>query len=257
MSALDSTDNEVVSTIPAIENALRLQLEREGRIQSAEQDEERYLRNFYARAQVFFDHKNYSAAHDLLDLIFDISPDNAQAMHLKDRIDQAVSQELSAHFDTARVAESEGRIVRAIESYNRILELDPGNSEAATARQKALENLDWPQQLNLGISLYEDNRLAEARNQFNAVLRLKPGESVALEYLKKLDAPPPRRRVATLEDIQRDPQNWQHYLDGLRFMRNGEYQKAIDEWEKVLQVYHDNPNTLNNIEQARLRLGTE
>ena len=36
-----------------------------------------------------------------------------------------------------------------------------------------------------------------------------------------------------------------------------EYQKAIDAWQKVLDKYPNNSNTLNNIEQARLRLGAQ
>jgi cytochrome c-type biogenesis protein CcmH/NrfG len=40
-------------------------------------------------------------------------------------------------------------------------------------------------------------------------------------------------------------------------MRNKDYQKAIDAWEQVLEVYPNNANTLNNLEQARLRLQSE
>ena len=40
-------------------------------------------------------------------------------------------------------------------------------------------------------------------------------------------------------------------------MRNQEYEEAIKAWEKVLQAYPGNENTLNNIEQARLRLLSE
>ena len=40
-------------------------------------------------------------------------------------------------------------------------------------------------------------------------------------------------------------------------MRNKEYQKAVDAWNKVLKVYPNNINTLNNLEQAMLRLESE
>jgi len=255
--ALDSTDTEVAMAIPAIEHAQRIQVEQEGRLRTAERDLELYMQNFYARARVFYDHGNYSAASDLLDLIFDINPVNVQALQLKEIIDRAVVREIAAGFDTARVAERDGQIVRAVEAYNRILELDPDNQDASTARQKALESLDWPQQLSLGISLFERGRLTEARRRFRTVLTLKPGEAVALEYLKKIEEPPEGRAPASLEDLQRNPRIWQRYLDGLRFMRNGEYENAIAEWEEILKIYPDNPSTLNNIEQARLRLETE
>jgi cytochrome c-type biogenesis protein CcmH/NrfG len=40
-------------------------------------------------------------------------------------------------------------------------------------------------------------------------------------------------------------------------MRNRDYRLAITAWEKVLKVYPDNQSTLDNIEQARLRLSAE
>ena len=40
-------------------------------------------------------------------------------------------------------------------------------------------------------------------------------------------------------------------------MRDRDYQKAIDAWQKVLEAYPNNTSTLNNIEQARLRLQSE
>jgi tetratricopeptide (TPR) repeat protein len=255
--ALDSTDTEVAMTIPAIEHAQRIQVEQEGRLRSAERDLEVYMQNFYARARVFYELRNYSAARDLLDLIFDIKPVNVQALQLKEMIDGAVVNEIAAELDTARIAERDGQIVRAIEAYNRILELDPDNQYAFAARQKALESLDWPQQLSLGISLFERGRLTEARRRFRTVLTMKPGEAVALEYLKKIEEPSEGQEPASLEDLQRNPRIWQRYLDGLRFMRNGEYENAIAEWEEILKVYPKNPSTLNNIEQARLRLETE
>ena len=40
-------------------------------------------------------------------------------------------------------------------------------------------------------------------------------------------------------------------------MRNKEYEKAIEAWEKVLQFYPNNSSTLDNLEQARLRLKSQ
>ena len=40
-------------------------------------------------------------------------------------------------------------------------------------------------------------------------------------------------------------------------MRDQQFQKAIDVWQKVLETYPNQLNTLNNIEQARLRLKAE
>jgi len=254
---VDSTDEEVAIAIHAIEHAQRIQVEQEGKLREAELDLQRYMRNYYVRANLFYAKKYYSAALDLLDLIFDVEPENVEALELKRSIHDAVATEIAANLDTARIAEQDGQTIKAVEAYNRVLELDPDNREVIEARQRALATLDLPQQLNLGIGLFEKGQLSEARVQFEVVLSIRPGEPLALEYLKRIKENGAVRVPATLESLQKDDRIWQHYLNGLRHVRNGDYQKAIEEWERVLEVYPDNPNTLDNIEQARLRLGSE
>ncbi|MCH7948156.1 MAG: hypothetical protein IIC66_10205, partial [candidate division Zixibacteria bacterium] len=59
------------------------------------------------------------------------------------------------------------------------------------------------------------------------------------------------------ETLQADKEIWPLYLEGLKHMRDKKYGAAIAAWQKVLKVYPDNPNTLNNIDQASLRLKAE
>jgi cytochrome c-type biogenesis protein CcmH/NrfG len=115
--------------------------------------------------------------------------------------------------------------------------------------------MDLPEKIRLGIGQFEKGNFDEARARFQAVLKVNPQEPVALDYLKRISEA--QTKVSTLEDLQKDKDVWALYLDGLRYMRNKEYEKAIEVWSQVLQAYPNNPNTLNNIEQARLRLKTE
>jgi tetratricopeptide (TPR) repeat protein len=163
--------------------------------------------------------------------------------------------DMSRNFDSARVAEQQGQYLKALEAYERILDYDPSNESAEKGKLRVARNLDLTQQLNLAIDLFKAGKYELARQRFSAVLTIDPVQPVALEYLKRIEqalAKPP-----TLEDIQKDKAIWQLYLDGLRHMRDKDYEKAIEAWEKVLQAYPNNSNTLNNIEQARLRMQSE
>lgn len=254
---LDTTDHDVKATISAIENALQTADEQQSRLLDAELERDHYLRSFHARAQLFFTDRNYAAALDFVNLILDTQPDHVAALNLRDRIVNARAEEIKSQLDTARVATTTGRSVRAIEAYNRVLELDPELESAADARQQVLQSLDLPQQLNLGISLFERGRLIAAQRQFRRILNSHPGQPVANDYLQKIAAAakPPEETGATLEDLQKDPEAWKYYTDGLRYMRDLQYDQAIQVWLKVLEVFPNNQNTLDNIEQARLRLG--
>jgi len=155
----------------------------------------------------------------------------------------------------AQQAEKDGDNLTALTSYNKVLELDAENKVAHEALARIAANMNIAQQLNTGIQLYNSGKEKRAKQTFEAVLTIDRNNPIAVEYLKKLDLTTAKQ--TTLEDLQQNKDIWKLYLDGLRYMRNKEYQKAVDAWNKVLKVYPNNINTLNNLEQAMLRLESE
>jgi tetratricopeptide (TPR) repeat protein len=246
---------EILNTIAAIERARQTELDQQERLRTAEEELRQFIRRYYDQASRFYDRKYYPAALDLLELILEIDSDHENAITLKQEIEAAKTADISLLIEQARTAEQQGKIVEAIEAYNRILDLDAGNDEIQLARQRALASLDLSQQLSLGINLFTQGRYEEARLRFNSVLRVNGDDPVALEYLGRIESA--QAEASTLEALQRDRHFWNLYLDGIRHMRNNDYQKAIEAWEQVLQAYPNNVNTLNNLEQARLRLQSE
>jgi len=248
----DPDNEEVMETIVSIEEAMKLEKEQQDKLDRASQDYQQFIDRYYSQAEDFYQKKYYPAALDMLNLIFEIEPDNERAVNLEKEINAAVVKEINLNWETARAAEADGRMMAAIEAYNHILDLDFENNDASEAREKALTSLDMSQQLNLGILLYKKGQYDDARRRFEQVLEIDSLEPVALEYIKKIEGA--QTQASTLEELQGDKEIWNLYLEGIRNMRNKEYQKAIDTWEKVLKVYPGNVNTLHNIEQARLRL---
>ncbi|MFQ6008135.1 MAG: PorV/PorQ family protein [Candidatus Zixiibacteriota bacterium] len=251
----DEGNEEIIGSIAEIEKARRIQEEREQLHRQTELEIKKTCENYLAQAQSFYAKNYYTAALDMLDLIFDIDPIHPAAQKLKFEIEKAMSSDINLNLEIAVVAEREGQFLKALEAYERILGYDPTNQKAQEGKTRVAKKLDLMQQLNRGLELFKSGKYAQARYLFRAVLAIDPVQPVAAEYIKKIDqalAKPP-----TLEDIQKDKVFWQLYLDGLRYMRNKEYQKAIEAWEKVLQAYPNNSNTLDNIEQARLRLQSE
>lgn len=248
-------NQEIIGSIAAIEEARRKQREQETLLYEAQAELNQTLGGFLTQADLLYTQKHYRAALDLLELIFDIDPDNLRAQQLQRQIRESMSDEVAANFETARQAWEAGHLVEAIEAYNRILEIDPDNTGASQSKQQVLAAMGLPEKIRLGIEMFEKGRYDEAKAQFRAILDVNPNETTALDYLNRIQEA--QTRTATLEDLQKDSEVWSLYLDGLRYMRNKEYQQAIDAWQKVLEKYPNNSNTLNNIEQARLRLGAQ
>lgn len=250
--AFDERNKEILGTIAAIQRVQKIQEQEMRRIQEAQKEQAQFSNTYYEQARLFYNKKYYPAALDLINLILDTEPNNERALELRNDIVDARKAEVADARATATQAEKDGHLVVAIEAYNRILELSPDDAEARAAKQRLVDRLDVTQQLKLGIDLFNSGRLSEAKRQFEAVLRVNPQDPVALDYMSKLGAVAPL--PATLEDLQKDKEIWPLYLEGLRHMRNKDYQKAIDAWERVLKVYPNNASTIENIRQARLRL---
>ncbi|MDD3731809.1 MAG: PorV/PorQ family protein [candidate division Zixibacteria bacterium] len=251
----DPGNEEVLETIASIEQANKLEKEQQDKLHLASLEYHQFIERYYNQAQQFYEKKYYTAAKDMLGLIFEIEPANPRADELSARIENAIVAEISSNWQTARKATDEGQPVKAIEAYNRILELDPNNDSALAAKEKTLTSLDLSQQLNLGITFFEQTQYEEARQRLESVLKIDSRNPVAIEYLEKIKEV--HTKPSTLEDLQKDKNIWNLYLEGIRYMRNKEYQKAIETWNKVLEAYPGNSNTLHNIEQARLRLESE
>ena len=250
-------NEEIIGTLAAIEESRRVQGEQEEALRVARESVSQTLRAFITQAEQMLVEKIYQAALDFLGLVFEIDPGNTSANQLRDQIVMARNAELATSLDRAQQAAQARRWSEAVEAFNRVLELDPENQPAQEAKVQMLAALDLPQRIRLAVELFDRGELAEAAARFRAILDVNPNEPVAQDYLRRIQERRAVRPVATLEDLQRDREFWELYLEGLRFMRNKEYQKAIEAWEKVLQAYPNNANTLDNIEQARLRLGTQ
>jgi tetratricopeptide (TPR) repeat protein len=253
--AFKEHDAEITGTIAAIENSINFQQEKQRRIIEAQRELDKSIQAYLSQAENFFAKKYYRAALDMLDLIFDINPNHEAANELKRQIEDAMSKDIAVELENARQSEKEGNYIAAIEAYNRVLDLDPGNTEVLAMRAKVAKNLDIAQQINKGIEQYNNGKYDKSKATFSAVLSVDNNNPVALDYLKRIAVT--EEKTTTLEDLQQDKDVWALYLDGLRYMRNHEYQKAIDAWNKVLKSYPNNINTLNNIEQAKLRLKSE
>ncbi|MEW5994171.1 MAG: tetratricopeptide repeat protein, partial [Candidatus Zixiibacteriota bacterium] len=248
-------DNEaILSNIAAIEN--RLRLERQQQIERQLQvDMTLDAELYYTQAQKFHDRKQYRTALDMIDLTLSANPEHDEAKALQAEIRDAMSTEIVLNMSLADSAWRSGGYLTAIEAYDRILDVDPEYQPAISGRQAARERLGLIQQLQQGIELFRRGKYQAARQNFAAILAVDESDPVSRDYIRRIDealAKPP-----TLEEIQQDEPIWQLYLKGLHHMREKEYQKAIDAWEKVLQAYPNNPNTLDNLEQARLRLQSE
>ncbi len=198
---------------------------------------------------------------------------------------ETVDQEaVKQHIDSGRRYYRQRQYEKAIEQWNKVLELDPENSKVkkyiSRAKSKAGDAdsvapvKSEPQSVSVdskvddlidqGRNYYRDGQYEMAIKIWEEAYKLKPDSKRLTRYLLKarekvsgvstVSAPslPVREAVPSSGGAQDDL-----ISKGKEFFRKGEYQQAIDEWEKALQAQPDNKKVKRYIGKAKKNLEVE
>jgi serine/threonine protein kinase len=199
-----------------------------------------------ASARSLIEQKQYDSAIDLLRQISAAEPANTEAQTLLG--DAQREKEIAGLFDQARDLTGQNRFEEAKVVYDRLLQLDPANSQAAELR-KGLESTIAPApvtepdpQVALQASLAEiqsliaANKLAEAQARVDKVLAENPKDPKALTLRKDILARTETARRQALK--QKESLEASERLAGLErqaetLFREGKYtelQTTLDGW---------------------------
>jgi len=250
--AFNEDDRESRERIGQIEETRKALFERARKEKSEKDIIQPILDDYYTQAKAFADKGSYAAALDLINLALEVSPDNAKFISLKNKTNDIKEAEIKRLMDFALRADRDGRYADAISLYDRILEISPNNSDVKQYMARTSSELYNAQLISKGADLYARGELLESRSRFEEALKNDPNNRVATDYLNKIATA--LEEASELEDLQKNETVWKTYLTALEHFRNGDYETAVKLWEEVLKVYPGNKNTINNIEQARLRM---
>ncbi len=146
----------------------------------------------------------------------------------------------------------EKKFEQALATWEKMAALDPADTLASKRFQLVAEEIEVSDWVRIGIAHFEAGRLFAAQGSFEKVLTRRPREPVATSYLQKIRAAAAGR--TTLEDLQKDPEAWRLYNEGLAAYAAQEYQKALDIWQSLLLRYPNNEALLRNVADAQKRL---
>jgi tetratricopeptide (TPR) repeat protein len=205
-----------------------------------------------SQAGALFERRALVAARDMAALARQYQGATHDLEILENAIDAAIAREISTNLIKAENAFNQGDYIAAYDSYNTVLMYEPNNKRARGGSRSSEKLLNLAQHLNLALNYFNQGKYISSQREFSAALELDPGNKTAVEYSARIGEM--IKKSTTLEDLQRDSRIWQLYLNGLEAFRKGDYEKAIEYWEDVLEVYPNNRNTIENIEQAKLRL---
>jgi len=201
-----------------------------------------------------------------------LAPDHPMLSRLNQDVEALVAGEVARAAEKATTAEQQGHWETALRSWSLVARLDPANPgpEAAQARWKALleaartdSEEAKTQAKRARRQLIEEQRYTQALEHFaqgeldaatflcNEILAAQPGHAGATRLLQRIEVrrKGPRRLSEKEADAVR-----RYYLSGLSHFTDGDYEAAIVQWERILQIDPDNQGAKNNIAEAKSRL---
>ena len=198
-------------------------------------------------ARGYTDTKDYDPAIRAWQDVLKEFPDDDEASHSIQDLQKKRKIAVQDQLQLARSAMSRGDIEKALPYIAKILSMDPGNASA----KELLKQVDRKTLLSAN---YTRGVEAYSHEDFE----------LAVQYLGMVyDVDPTYRDVAHLyhdaqsyyQPLQTMPKELTTlYAKGVDYYMNGDYQKAVDTWEGLLEKNPKNFLLRRNIEEARSRL---
>lgn len=143
-----------------------------------------------------------------------------------------------------------GDYQRAHELANVILSIDPSLTKAQTLSKEAgrmatYGTLSEAEIVNMkyeeGINLYKHGRLVEAQSKFEEILVLRPNETKAQDWVKRIE-----NEIAE-----------EHTKRGYYAYKNGDYQEALNQWYSVLIIKKEDEGLTAKIAEVENKMKNE
>lgn len=153
-------------------------------------------------------------------------------------------------YENAYALYKRGDYQRAHELANVILSIDPSLTKAQTLSKEAgrmatYGTLSEDEIVNMkyeeGINLYKHGRLVEAQSKFEEILVLRPGESKAKDWVRRIE-----NEIAE-----------EHTRRGYYAYKNGDYNEALNQWYSVLIIKKEDAGLTAKIAEVEAEMKRE
>lgn len=189
------------------------------------------------------------------ELALEIDPANKTVADLLQSARTTRTNEIDTIRRRARSFKQSGNYSDAIIEWNRLLTLEPKDSEALAGIENSRSELRANDLMTSAVRAINDGKFADAVTLLNQAQTLKPNDKTIQSLLSEAKAK--SAPATSLTDIKQNSEHWTIYLHGLESYQASEYQKALDSWQSLQQYYPNNSDLENNISQAKQRLATE
>jgi len=197
----------------------------------------------------------YNQGISQYELALEIDPANKQVGDLLKSAKTARSNEIENIRRRARSYRQSGDHSSAIVEWNRLLSIDPKDSEAISGIENSRDELHASDLVASALRAINDGNYPAAVSLLNEAQTIRPEDKAIQSLLSEARAK--SAPATSLTDIKANADHWSIYLRGLENYQSGNYRNALTNWESLRQFYPNNSDLENNISQAKQRLAAE
>ncbi len=192
---------------------------------------------------------NVKAALEEFKSTLKVDPKNLVAKQYVDKLQNEQKNESEKFYRKGVELLSQGKINEAIDNLEQAQEVNQQDQRTKNLLYKARTQLrdNLKALMARGIELANAGRVAEAKEKFNEVLKLSPGNAEATEYLSKLTGQTTHAAV-NKDEIKK------LYYDGVSLYLDGQNRRAIEVWQKILVLDPENQEAKSSIAKAEMEL---
>ncbi len=207
------------------------------------------VKSLVAEGDSFYATQDYSDALLSYKRAEGVDPRSSMVRARLKKLKKKQSKDLNEAFTKGMHYYSKGDLKNAQKYLLTAKQVDSGNAKIDDALFKVQKDItvkvkDWDAQ---GVSLFEKGDKGKAQQKFQAVLKYKPNDETANEYVKKMTGQQSQEKVDAekLKTL---------YYDGVNLYINGKIHEAVEKWQECLKQDPGNINAKKNIEKAMVKL---
>ena len=148
---------------------------------------------------------------------------------------------VAEHYGKAEEYYSQDRWSEAVNEWNAVLQLQPGDERAREKIETTKKTLD--EHFNLGMKHYEQENYAEAIKEWQQVLKWDSNYYGATENIEKASL-----KIKMMEAVSRELIISEYLKEGLKYYGAGYYFKAVTEWRRALDIDPQRKEVMDHID---------
>jgi tetratricopeptide (TPR) repeat protein len=194
--------------------------------------------------------------------ILAIEPEHEQALEYQRLTEEKLRERTQSYLDEAAAHERAGRLPEALGVWNVVRMIDPENESAPAAIERIKAQMDTMSRdyeeasrkleiidlFEAAVTAFNEERYEDAILAGQRVLELDPNHEDANDLINRA-----QRRLKPLSDEENEEIRNLH-VEAMKYYTQKDYARAIEIWNKILEINPYNESVRKNIEEANQRL---